>query len=308
MPIINVDELRRRLRGYSVGFGIPSFNEGAGILPTLDSLWQGISSLGLESSTIILSDSSETLATVDAANRWSARVGSRFHVDRSNRRRSLKEALNVVFDACPTDLLVLINADVIVPASSLSALFHSLLVESRPQVVVGSILPDPGFGGLRFRAGAWQIRSIWRAASLMRFDAVRSEGAFWGTWRSFYSNFRYPVGTGSLADDIELSRAIRNQRVRSANSADAFVYKVPPGSLHDFCSGSIRFRAASPEHRRGTPEYAAAIFEAIRDPLGASLYALSRLWCNIHAHRLFNQSSSEMWMPLSTTKRGTKDH
>src|SRR4051794_21742525 len=81
-------EIRERLQQRSLTIGIPSFNEGPGIVHTLQSLFEGVLSLGLTGVTFILSDSSETTATVDAARSWAGGKDVLFVVDRSERQRS----------------------------------------------------------------------------------------------------------------------------------------------------------------------------------------------------------------------------
>jgi hypothetical protein len=298
-------ELVTQLTTHTVSFGIPAYNEGKGIVPTLNSLWAGMRELGILDAPIIVSDSANTapLAAAPHVTAWAAQVGGHVIVDHSDRRRSQKEALNNIFEIADSDLLIQVNADVLVPTSSLAALFRHLLAEPRPFIAIGGILPDPAFNGLERRAGAWQMRSVWRAAYRMPRDAVRSEGAFWGAWRKFYANFHYRVGGGSLADDVELAAAIHRDGIPVHNAADAFVYKVAPGSLQDFCSGLVRWSGASPQYRRGRSEYSAALIEAVRDPAGAALYSLGLIWCLANRRRFRTEAVSEMWTPLQSTKR-----
>src|SRR5436190_1440937 len=108
-----LDELRARLQQTSVSFGIPSFNEGAGVVHTLQSVLEAASSLGLRGVTVILSDSSETTETVDAARAWAQQKDVQLLVDRSERRRSAKEARNVLMARASSEILVQVDADVI---------------------------------------------------------------------------------------------------------------------------------------------------------------------------------------------------
>jgi hypothetical protein len=264
-----------------------------------------MSALGLAMAPIFLSDSSQSteLSSVDTAVQWSNSVGANLIVDHADRRRSLKEALNVVLERTSTDLLVQMNADVVVPVESLARMLGHLLVEPKPAVAVGSVLPDPSIRGLRYRAGTWQLRAVWRTASIERKELARAEGAFWGAWRVFYAGYRYPIGKGSIHDDVELAAALNRGGFLARNAADAVVYKVPPGSLADLCSGSVRWQAAAPAHRRRQTDYAAALIETIRDPVGAVMYARARLWCRAYRRRFVPGSASEFWTPLQTTKR-----
>src|SRR5436190_19094198 len=151
-----LDELRARLQQTSVSFGIPSFNEGAGVVHTLQSVLEAASSLGLRGVTVILSDSSETTETVDAARAWAQQKDVQLLVDRSERRRSAKEARNVLMARASSEILVQVDADVVLPAASL---FHvlSCLTEPAPKVAIGTTLPDPRVRGLAYGAARWQL-------------------------------------------------------------------------------------------------------------------------------------------------------
>src|SRR2546427_12707280 len=95
---------------------------------------------------------------------WDERVGAMLVVDHANQRRSLKEALNNAFERVDSDLLVQVNADVVVPGNSLATMLNCLTQDSPPIAAVGAVLPDPMHLRGRHRAGAWQMRAVWRAA------------------------------------------------------------------------------------------------------------------------------------------------
>lgn len=309
----DVDVVRDLISDFTVSFGIQAYNEGDGILPTLRSLWEGLVTTRLTASPVILSDSYDEAGSSSApsASSWARRVGASLQVDSADRRRSSKEALNVVFDHAQSDVLILVNADVLLPTRSLLKMLQYLFAPPRPMAAIGATLPDPACTGLRHRAGAWQLRAVTRAASLASRsigpDSFRAEGAFWGTWRAFYSSHRLPVGSGSIHDDVEVTRALINGGYSCLNAADATVYKIPTGSVVDLCSGQVRGRAAAPEHRRRSAEYLAAGMEAVRDPLGAFLYCLGRIWCLANRGRLIRESAAEHYRALPTTKRRTNN-
>jgi Glycosyltransferase like family 2 len=312
MPTVRPDLVADWTSTASVSFGIPAYNEGDGILPTLRSLWDALGALRLTNSVVILSDSYDQpgRSSAPAATSWARDVGAKLEINTVDRRRSVKEALNVVFEQARSDVLILVNADVLVPTQSLLSMLNALFSAPRPIAAIGTILPDPAFSSLNHRAGAWQMRAVWRASRLSARwigpNSFRAEGAFCGVWRAFYSTYRFPVGTGSIYDDVEFTRALVNGRCPCRNATEAFVYKVPPGSVADLCSGTLRFRAASPEHRRHANEYVAALVETVRDPLGALLYGVGRIWCRRHRLRDSDDSFSEQWRVLDTTKRRRK--
>lgn len=303
-PTVNADTVRDCISGFTVEFGIAAYNEGAGILPTLRSLWEGLTALDLRNSVLILSDSYDvpSLSSVMSATRWANTVGAHLEVDSVDRRRPKKEAVNCLFDRAKSDVLVLVDADVVVPKQSLLTMLYHLFTPPRPIAAAGATLPDPSASGWNHRAGAWQLRAVTRAASLSP-RAVRIEGAFWGSWRTFYSTHRLEVGTGSIYEDVEIARALIKGGFPYRNVPQAFVYKVPPGSRADLCSGTIRSQVALARHKRSINDYSAALIEAARDPLGACLYVLYRVWCRRNRGRLLTKSSSESWEMLDSTKR-----
>ena len=269
---------------------------------TLQSVLEAASSLGLRGVTVILSDSSETTETVDAARAWAQQKDVQLLVDRSERRRSAKEARNVLMARASSEILVQVDADVVLPAASL---FHllSCLTEPAPKVAIGTTLPDPRVRGLAYGASRWQLKAVRRHASWLPADAVRSEGAFWAAWRSFYSAYRFPVGAESFMDDVILARHLIEQGIEVRNCWRAVVYKLPAATLRDFMLQTHRGYAAGGAHPRRRQELGAAAVEAAKDPLGALLYARARLW-SAREQRRRPSSWEEEWDVARSTKRG----
>lgn len=303
----NLEQVRRLLtqEDLTIAFGVSSYNEGVGIVATLNSLRNGMLELGLETSPILLSDSSSDGVTMHSVQNWKRTTGSNLVIHHSDTRRSLKEALNVILDNCNSDFLILTVGDVIIPGESLGRIISTLLSPQRPDVAIGATWPDPLFSGIRYRAGAWQLRVVQRLAAMSPVDDVRAEGALWGVRREFYKNFRYPIGTGSIADDVELMRAVVTGGYCGVNAASALVYKVPPGTLHDFCltNRRSRFAIADQPHQRGRRDWLAFIHEGRGDPIGALLYCLYRCFGVVFARRFVQGTDNEKWDPSSTTKR-----
>jgi glycosyltransferase involved in cell wall biosynthesis len=297
-----VDELRRRLDNTSVSIGIPAFNEREGIVQTLDSVYESLSALGVPEAPIILSDSSDSTATVDAASEWARSKSAQLVIDRSDRRRTSKEARNVILDLATSDILIQADADVVVPPPSLLHLLRCLTAVPRPAVAVGATAPDPEFGGAARRASAWQLRATRRYASSLPEDAVRSEAAFWGGWRSFYRTFRFPIGSESVADDVCLAQYVIDHGLPARNCWQAVVEKVPAGTLHDFFLQTHRFYTAAGDRHRSFGELKAAAVEAAHDPLGAALYLHARLW-SAREKRRSTKGLDEMWEVSRSTKR-----
>ena len=289
----------------SMTIGLASYNEGAGIVATLASLRNGLNALGVASSQILLSDSSDTMATASAARAWADQTGAHLSINHSSVRRSLKEALNVLLAACHSELLLVANADVLVPTASLRALTTHLIHPDGCDVAIGATLPERSSSGPVARAATFQMRAVYRCAQLLPHDAIRAEGAFWGAHRSFYRDFRYTVGAGSLADDVQLVQRLRQGQWRVHNAVDAVVLKIPASTLRDFTLSTRRYYAADPRGHRNILQLRAAAVEASVDPVGFACYTLARVYGATLGRRLDAMSNTEFWEPgLSTKRRG----
>jgi hypothetical protein len=234
-------------------------------------------------------------------------VSCRLLVDHSDERRSLKQALNVALASCDTDVVVVAVVDVLVPAASLAYLVEPICALHCADVVVGVAAPDPAVTGLRHRAGAFQLDVVRR---LVRTgdSSMRAEGALWAAHRRFYTQWRFPIGQSSVADDVELARAVEAGRFRGVTVADAVVFKVPPGTISDFCLQTRRSYFATADERpavRSSVEWKAFGAESARDPLGAALYCAYRAVAAVTARRWARSAHSETWEPSMSTKRGT---
>lgn len=308
-PIAVIDQLRESIQrqGLDVTVVVPSYGEGEGIVPTLASLWQGMEALGLGGARVLVSDSSPSEDTIVAARKWASTTSCRMVIDHSEVRRSPKQALNVALEQCDTQIAIFCNADVVVPPSSLAHLLAPLCGEPPCDVVVGVALPDPTSNSLRQRAGAFQLRAVARVAAKSKADGgMRAEGALWGARDHFYRNWRFPVASGSIADDVELARAVSSGGYSGTTAAEAVAYKVPPNNIRDFCLQTRRSFFATRDQRpslRSQREWKSFVVEASRDPLGAALYCLYRGVAAMTASRWAAATRTETWEPSLSTKR-----
>lgn len=287
----------------SLTIGIPSYNEGTGIIPTLVSIWDGLMALGLDASPILLSDSSDTMETVEAARSWANRAGAHLSIDHSSHRRSPKEALNVILSSCRSEVLIQVNADVLVPRLSLQALLANLTHPDGCDVAIGAVMPELTSRGLAARAAIFQMCAVYRVVCLLPQDAIRAQGALWGAHRAFYAHFRYSVGAGSLADDVQLCKELSAGSWRVRNASDAVAFTVPPTSLRDFALSTRRYFAADPANSRDVRQLRAAVEQAVIDPLGLACYAAARLYSATVGQHLNALCNTEYWEPVLTTKR-----
>lgn len=291
--------------GFSIEFAIPAYNSGRGILPTLYSISRATAELGLGAPSLVLSDSSETTDTVDAAARWAEETGASLRVDRSERRRGIKEATNVAFDLARADVLITLDDDLVVTTSALRELIAAMDEGPRAEVAVGSAVPDPAYTGLRYRASAWQMQVTHRTATMLPAGEFRAHGAYAGMRRSFYEKYRYPVGHGSPSNDVEMVGHLQEHSVTFLNVWRAALLKVPAGTLRDFYTQTYRAYAASGGSLpRETWHLRPALIEAAVDPIGALFYLFARGWCVLVGRRRIGDGPlGELWEIPSTTKR-----
>lgn len=293
--------------GTRIAVVVPSYGEGQSIVPTLTSLHEGLVQLGVSDAPVFLSDSSPDSATVDAAEQWAETAGCRVTVDHSDQRRSLKQALNVGLAWCDTDVVAVTVADVVVPATSLAHVFAPICVQQSADVAVGVAVPDSSVQGLLCRAGIFQLRAVRRLVDAGD-RSKRAEGALWVAHRRFYAQWRFPIGQGSVADDVELAHAVQARGFRGVTVADATVLKIPAGTVRNFCLQTRRSYFATAEERqmvRSRSEWRAFGAEALRDPTGALLYCSYRAAAAMTARHWASMSHTETWEPSVSTKRGS---
>ncbi len=293
----------RNLAEATVAVGIPAYGEGERITEALESAWSAAGQARLRDVAFLLSDSSPAEDTVAAARRWAERRGVSLCVDRSPVRRTVKEALNVLFAMCSADFLVVVDADVNLDRAALEELFTALLASPSRQVAVGVTLPDRRYRGLNRRAARWQLNAATRMARLLPDTDVRAEGALWVARRGFYESFRFTPGEGSLAGDVELRAALRRSHA-GATAKRAVAYKVPAAGVRDFALGYLRGRAAVSYSSSQRPALRAGLRQALADPLGAVMYLVYR----VRAERLrprLSAATAEQWeRPWSTVHPG----
>jgi cellulose synthase/poly-beta-1,6-N-acetylglucosamine synthase-like glycosyltransferase len=304
-----IERVRATLREQGIGIAVvvPSYGEGRGIVSTLTSLHDGLVRLGVPDAALFLSDSSPNSATVDAAQQWAVTAGCQLTVDHSDQRRSLKQALNVALDWCDTDVVAVTVADVIVPATSLAHVIAPICVQRSADAAVGVAAPDLSVHGLRYQAGSSQMRAV-RRLVYSGDMSIRAEGALWAAHRRFYAQWRFPIGQGSVADDVELARAVQARGFRGVTVPDATVLKIPPGTVRDFCLQTRRFYFATSEDRRtirSRSEWRAFAGEALRDSAGALLYCSYRAAAAMTARHWASMAHTETWEPSMSTKRGS---
>ena len=268
----------------SLAIVIPSYSMGSSIRPTLASITGAVAAWSSHRCTLVLSDSSPDDGPVAAARKWAAEVGCGLVVDHSDTRRIQKEALNVAFskpEVAAANVVVVTTDDVLLDVSSIDQLVHALTAHPEATIAVGSTRPDPLHSAGARRAGAWQLEVVAEIGRRMPPKSLRSEGALWATWGEFAESFRYPIGYGSIADDVALAEHISRHHLTAINVHQAIAYKVPPLGFAEFYQQTRRSQVAiETTHASGLSlsiRGRAVATAALRNPAGALNYGLYRL-------------------------------
>jgi hypothetical protein len=263
---------------------LPSYAMGSSIRPTLASITGAVAAWSSHSYTLVLSDSSPDDSPVAAVTQWAAEVGCGLVVDHSDTRRIQKDALNVAFskpEVAAADIVVVTNDDVLLDVSSINHLVHALTTHPEATIAVGSARPDPQHSAGARRAAAWQLEVVAEIGRRLPPKSLRSEGALWATRGEFAETFRYPLGHGSIADDVALAEHISLHHLTALNVHQAIVYKVPPAGFAEFYQQTRRFKVAVKTTHASGPSLStrgcAVATAALRNPAGALNYGLYRL-------------------------------
>jgi hypothetical protein len=259
--------------------------------------------------TLVLSDSSPEDNVSNEARQWADQVGCKLVIDHSSSRRFVKEALNVALskkEVADADLVIVTNDDVEFDRDCVSNLLRALSDDDRAKIAVGTVLPDPRFVGGRRRAGAWQMDVVARIAQMLPGNTARAEGAIWATRGSFAGTYRYPIGSGNIADDVELLNYISQNNFVALNVPEAVVYKIPPLGFLEFALQTQRFRTASRSSYGPSPspsvKLRAFLINLMESPLGALFYVAYRILLSTGLGRK-STTSKENWDRASSTFR-----
>ena len=289
---------------------IPTYSSpGSSILPTLNSLEVSVRTWTSEPYTLVLSDSSPTDEVRKQCRSWAEKTGCTLVVEHSSHRLWIKEALNVAFsrhEVTGADFVVVTNDDVLLDTNAVSRLLDALKANGDASIAVGCARPDQNFSRGFARAGAFQLRAGARLATKLPLFRARAEGALWATRGPFVGSFRYPIGEGSISDDVELQEYILRNGLLALNVSQAIAYKVPPASFRDFASQNRRsmFAAARSSVAKGSKmlKLRAFVIEIAHDPLGALHYLSFRLLLKIGVGK-DPKALTEQWERSTSTFR-----
>lgn len=305
-----IDHVREALREEQICVAVPSYGDGNGVVPTLQCVHEALAALDLPRCAIFLSDSGPDATTVVAARAWADASGARLVIDRSEERRSKKQALNVAFDSVEgraARVVVHVDADVTFSPASFAALVGCLLDGDR-DAAIGLKLPDPSARRLSQRAGAWQLGVVARFAYGQPDDYLRAEGSFVALSRAFLEDFRYPIGEVAAIDDVALVSILRSQGRRAGNAWAAVDYAIPPGSVHDFGFQTYRHLDVTEDNGRSAGQLTAAVRAGLTDPVGAAAYVTFRVLARLRRDSIvLHDKKTETWARAeSTLRRGDR--
>lgn len=268
----------------SLAIVIPSYAMGSSIRPTLASITGAVVAWPSHRCTLVLTDSSPDDGPVAATKEWAAEVGCGLVVDHSDTRRIQKKALNIAFskpEVAAANFVVVTSDDVLLDVSSIDHLVHALTAHPEATIAVGSIRPDPLYTAGARRAGAWQLELVAGIGRRLPPKSLRSEGSLWATRGKFAQSFRYPIGHGSIADDVDLADYISRHQLTALNVHQAIAYKVPPLGFAEFHQQTRRIQVALETAHAPRPSLSirgcAVATAALRNPAGALNYGLYRL-------------------------------
>ncbi len=292
----------------SVTFVVSSYLPNS-LRPTLDSIEKSMRAWGASPYVVALSESSPTDYAVVEATQWAKDVQCTLVVNYSQTQRILKEALNAAFavpEVSEADIVIITNDDVILDVSSVGYLIDALQANPTAVYAVGSNLPDPSFTSAGRRAGSWQLYVVNQLAKLLPATCVRSEGALWATRGDFAKTFRWPIGSGSIADDVEIARYVVRQGLLGLNVASATVYKIPPKGFKEFKGQTRRSQDSKvPELSNQVPrilKLRAVLRVFLAHPLSGFSYVVYRLRIATPSPK-HEDPTSETWSRQASTLR-----
>ena len=263
----------------SLTFVIPSYLQGASIIPTLESLNNAVSNWSSSGYTLVLSDSSTTEDVVSQAQTWAQNVNCTLIVDRSETRRPVMDALNAAFakpEVGSADIVIVTNDDVLLDPESVTIIVEELQQKPNVVIAVGCTRVDPHFAKGARRASAWQMKMVGEIAKRLPSNAVRAEGSLWATTGAFAHSFRFPAERESIADDVELADYVIRNGLRALNLHQAVVYKIPASGVSEFSRQTRRYQNAAKNSKSSKISRWMLIKVAsqlwLRDPKGAFSY------------------------------------
>jgi hypothetical protein len=292
---------------------IAAYNEQARIADCLHAIQRSPLPASFRWRQWILIDDASADATVAAMTAWRdshsrspvdivrnpERLGKAGAIERTHRR--------LVDEGFFGDVVVIVDADVLVEAVTLAELLEPLAAHPATAVVTGIGWPDQRTWGRR--ASAFQLLLTARLTRSLGPDIVRAEGRLTAyrvgpfaemTWRPGY-----------VHDDTQMAAFALRRGLRGHSSSRARVVVTPARGYRDFYNQTYRSYAArralvaagGPELVQAGPLQAgvAVATAARQDPVGAAAYLAARL-VSVVRHRVAPLAFSDAWDQARSTK------
>lgn len=210
--------------------------------------------------------------------------------------------------AGPDDVLVGINADVVVDIGAFEALLSPFTVEPGLTAAWGNSRPSTERRGRR--ASTFQMKLTCNLAAVMRTDVAQVEGRLWALRPQRIPNFAWD---GDVVDDLQLSDYVASHETPCRLAPEAVVWVTPAHGLKEFHRQTTRSAASrrampradlAPRSGSPGPRVTARVYlqTGANDPGGLVAYTLARavsaLWT------AFGKPDSLRSWPLAHSSKG----
>lgn len=283
---------------------VPTFNERHRVERCLTSVFQAsLPKACVWREWAVLDDASSD-GTPEVAETWAkAHPEIRMRVVRKPHRSGKASSIDTYFSEVRhqewlDDIIVQVDADVVVQRDAISALLNAFLSDLLLGVAWGADEADDRTFG-RW-ASTFQLEAVNRQLAISPINTPRAYTRFLAYRPRMLADFRWD--TGAIRDDDSIANFVRERRVRTTNVLNARVTATPAAGYEDFYRQTYRAyaqrgRLALMSRKRAR----AATAVALQHPFWAGAYLVARVICAIR-HRLFPANFSHLWAPSLSTK------
>lgn len=291
-------------------FAVPAFNEGQCIVRLLESLHSAQLPEGCSWLRWVVLDDCSTDRTREACFAWAQSAGRELDVWSAERRRGKSANLaahhaDVLRQHASDAIVVLIDADVIVPEAALMSLLDPFLSHERPSLASGVSLPGRHEFG-RW-ASAFQMELGVAIARQLGPHTCRVDGRIVAYRVDDFASFTWEPG--HVAEDLQISAFALRQDLRCRTVFDCAVLATPAASFADFYRQTYRGVAANRFDpildRLGgatTRQWLTALTSlVVRRPARALAYVIARA-ISAAINRTRPVTFTDLYEPVSSTK------
>ncbi len=296
----------------SVTIGIAAYNEAANIAVLLYSLVEQAQNTYTLKNIIVISDGS----TDDTVAMAKSVANKKITIINDNKRNGQPARQNELFAASTTDIVVLLDADIVpVNAQFVDQIITPLLNDDTVGLVGAKVLPAPAqtFVG---RMLAWH--HTWKQTlyeSHPEHEIYLCHGRARAFSKALYTQLRWPP---VLAEDAYSYLATKQQGLRFVFQPTAQVYFQPPSHIRDQHAQSARFLVSQKELEKyfspATVQHEYAFSKQLllqhllvgftKKPLFTFVYLLMHFGTRlIHTTAPIQTNKKGIWEPSVSTKR-----